>query len=428
MNVSLFNESVKNKQYEDAYEPWWSVYQTCPNANKAIYTQGAKIVEYLYNKTTDPAEKDRLRQLIMEMYDKRIKYFGDDARYPTAYILGQKALDYCSFFENDTLKKPAYEWLKQSVEGMKEKSQTAVLVKYVELSYGMYKADPNIHGEQFIADYALANGYLQTIAADPANKNAAIAQQQKEYIDNLFAASGAADCYKLDELFEKLVETEQANLEVMSKIMKLYKRVDCTESTIYFKAAAAVHKLQPTSESAAGCAKLSIMQDDLQRAIDYYKEAIALIDNTPAEERDADALQDKSNYQYNIALLSFRQSRYQEARTYALQSLEYPANQGRCYILIGLCYASSHPYSGSDYPAAKAAILNKTVYWVAVDKFQKAKQVDSSVAELASKYIIDYSRYFPTKEEIFDLPNEFGGGTFVVGGWINEKTTCRPAR
>ena len=25
VNVSLFHESVKNKQYADAYEPWWEV-------------------------------------------------------------------------------------------------------------------------------------------------------------------------------------------------------------------------------------------------------------------------------------------------------------------------------------------------------------------------------------------------------------------
>ena len=91
VNVSLFNESVKNKQYEDAYEPWWYVYQNCPNANKAVYTQGSKIIDWKYKNATTPEEKELLRQLILEMHDKRIKYFGDDPKYPTAYILGQKA-------------------------------------------------------------------------------------------------------------------------------------------------------------------------------------------------------------------------------------------------------------------------------------------------------------------------------------------------
>ena len=63
-----------------------------------------------------------------------------------------------------------------------------------------------------------------------------------------------------------------------------------------------------------------------------------------------------------------------------------------------------------------------------MDQFAKAKQVDPSVSGDADKLISMYSKYFPTKEEMFDLPNELGGSTFIVGGWINEKTVCRPAK
>ena len=84
INVSLFHESVKNKMYADAYGPWWEVYTTCPNANKSIYTDGAKIVEALYQATSDPAEKERLAKLAIEMQDKRIRFFGNDPKYPKA--------------------------------------------------------------------------------------------------------------------------------------------------------------------------------------------------------------------------------------------------------------------------------------------------------------------------------------------------------
>ena len=52
MNVSLFHEATKNKMFADAYNPWWEVYTTCPNANKSIYTDGAKIVEALFQATS----------------------------------------------------------------------------------------------------------------------------------------------------------------------------------------------------------------------------------------------------------------------------------------------------------------------------------------------------------------------------------------
>ena len=82
MNVSLFHEAVKNKMYADAYEPWLEVYTTCPNANKSIYSDGTKIIEALFQAASDPAEKERLAKLAIEMQDKRIRFFGNDPKYP----------------------------------------------------------------------------------------------------------------------------------------------------------------------------------------------------------------------------------------------------------------------------------------------------------------------------------------------------------
>ena len=420
INVSLFHESVKNKQYADAYEPWWEVYSTCPNANKSIYTDGAKILEALFEAATDQAEKDRLAKLAVEMQDKRIRFFGNDPKYPTAYILGEKGLAYIDFYGEEKLAE-AHDCLQKSVQGMGAKSKIQVLVKLVDASYAVYKKDPNGKAEQFIADYEMASNYLAALAADANNKNAEIAGKQKDYVDNIFAISGAADCSKLDEIYGAVVQENLSNLDMLQKIAKLYKRVRCTESDVYFAACESAHKLQPTQESAAGCASMSAKKGDYEGAIAYYDEAIKM---ATAENE----LEDVADYQYNVAVYYFANlKRYQDARKYAQASIATLTNlginkgQGRCYIIIGMCYAASRPY-GSD---AKGAILNKTVYWAAVDKFIKAKQVDPSVEATANEYISSYSRYFPTKEERFDLPNEFKGSTFYVGGWIGETTSIR---
>ena len=424
MNISLFNESVKNKQYQDAYNPWWSVYTTCPNANKVIYTKGLDVVEYMYNQATDPAEKDRFRNLALELCDKRIKYFGDDSRYPTAYILGQKGVEYCKYFPEDETKEKAYPWLKESVLGMGQKSQVSVLTKLAEVSYALYKSNPDKYGEQFLSDYSKVSDLLQVISKDPTNKSASIASQQKDYVDNLFAISGAADCSKLDEIYAEIVNANLNNLEELLKYIRLYKHVNCTESDVYFAASEAAHKLQPSEESAVGCAKMCMKKGDWRGAIAYYNEALSI-----DEASEDDGLEDNADYLFNTAYVYFdKLKNYSEARSYCRRALELDPNQGRCYILIGSCYAASKPYSTTDYPAAKAAILNKTVFWAAVDQFVRAKSVDPSVTADADKLIYMYSKYFPTKEEMFDLPNELGGSTFIVGGWINEKTVCRPAR
>ena len=420
MNVSLFHESVKNKMFADAYEPWYEVYTTCPNANKSIYSDGTKIVEALYQATSDPAEKERLAKLAIEMQDKRIRYFGNDPKYPTTYILGEKGLAYIDFF-GDTKLAEARECLQKSVAGMGSKSKVMVLVKLVDASYALYKQDPDNKAEQFIADYELASNALAEQAADHSNKNAEIAGKQKDYVDNIFAISGAADCSKLDEIYAAAVKDNINNLDMLQKIAKLYKRVRCTESEVYFAACAAAHKLQPTQESAAGCASMAAKKGDYEQAIAYYDQAIKLA-------MVEDELEDVADYQYNASVYcAMNLKKYAEARKYALASigtlsgLGINKGQGRCYIIIGMCYAQTQLY-GND---AKGQILNKTVFWAAVDKFKKAKQVDPSVEAAANEYINSYSKYFPTKEERFDLPNEFSGSTYFVGGWIGETTTIR---
>ena len=420
VNVSLFHESVKNKQYADAYEPWIEVYNTCPNANKSIYTDGAKIIEALYGATKDAAEKERLAKLAIELQDKRIRFFGNDPKYPKEYILGEKGMAYLDFY-GDTKYAEARECLQKSVAAMGAKSKVMVLVKLVDVSYALYKQDQEKLAEQFIADYELASNALAEQAADHANKNAEIAGKQKDYVDNIFAISGAADCSKLDEIYDAAVKDNQNNLDMLQKIAKLYKRVRCTESDVYFAACEAAHKLQPTDESAAGCASMAAKKGDYEQAIAYYDQAIKLA--TIEEE-----MEDVADYQYNASVYyAMNLNKYAEARKYALASANTLSNlginkgQGRCYIIIGMCYAQTQLY-GND---AKGKILNKTVFWAAVDKFKKAKQVDPSVEAAANEYINAYSKYFPTKEERFDLPNEFNGSTYFVGGWIGETTAIR---
>ncbi len=420
MNVSLFHEATKNKMFADAYNPWWEVYTTCPNANKSIYTDGAKIVEALFQATSDAAEKERLAKLAVEMQDKRIRYFGNDPKYPKAYILGEKGLAYVDFYGDAKLAE-ARECLRQSVDGMGANSKIMVLVKLADVSYALYKQDPDKYAEQFISDYEIASNTLGDQAAAPNNKNAEIAGKQKDYVDNIFAISGAADCAKLDELYWDDVRDNVNNLDMLQKIAKLYKRVRCTESDVYFAACEAAHKLQPTDESAAGCASMSAKKGDYAQAVDYYDQAIKLA-------MVEDELEDVADYQYNAAFYCYNNlKKFAEARKYAqasiatLSGLGISKGQGRCYIIIGMCYASTQLYPND----AKGRILNKTVYWAAVDKFVKAKQIDSSVEAQASEFINSYSRFYPTKEERFDLPGEFSGSTYYVGGWIGETTAIR---
>ena len=404
-NLSLFHESVKNGQYEEAYGFWLPVYQSRPDMNKAIYTDGAKILDYRYQQATDENVRKALRDSIMQLHDDRIKYF-DEARYPDTYVLGVKAMDYLTYFPEDELALPAYGWMKESVTALGAKAQITVLRKFVELSYNLYKSNADQYGDQFLADYQVASAALEQIAV-AGGKNAEHATSQKAYIDRLYAASGAADCGQMDQMYASVVAESASDLEKLGSIMKLYRRLGCTESDVYFAAAEHAHKLQPTSESAAGCAQMCIKKGDMDGALEYYKQALSLVTDN----------EDKADYLYRMANVYVALKNYQLGASYAQQSLDINAEDGRCYLLMGICYASAKIY---DDP-----ILARSVFWVACDMFAKAKVVDASCASDANKLIATYRQYFPSKEDVFFHKELNDGQPFRVGGWIGKTTTCR---
>lgn len=408
VNISLFNESAKNKQFADALGPWNAAYKDCPNANKVIYSRGRDIVLWELDQAKDDATYKKTFDKLMGMYDNRIKYFGTDERYPTPWILGIKGLDYIAKVKNDVLKKPAYEWLSKSVDGLNDKSEIAVLSNLVILSYGIYKAEPT-HAEKFIADYLKVNGILETLAASEEQKVSEPATQTKQALETLFAQSGAADCKTLDGIYKDKLVQNKTNKEFLNSVISFYRRVRCNESEVYFDAAVAVHKIDPTAESAAGCGAMSYKKGEFSNAIAFYDEATKLTTDKSL----------KADYQYTIAQILYKEmNNFPRAREYARNSLEFNPNNGSAYILIGIMYAKSKGIY--DDP-----VLSKTVYWVAVDKFVKAKQLDSSVTADANKLINTYSEYFPSKEDIFFQPQLQAGASFTVGGWIGETTTCR---
>ena len=63
-------------------------------------------------------------------------------------------------------------------------------------------------------------------------------------------------------------------------------------------------------------------------------------------------------------------------------------------------------------------------YFVIIDKLQRAKQVDPSVAEEANKLIGRYSAHTPQAKDLFMLGYK-AGDRITIGGWIGESTTIR---
>lgn len=416
-NLSLYRTYAKQNDFQSALEFWEIAYNECPAANLNLYIDGAKIRAWQVAQEKDPAKKMEKFQLLMQLYEQRAKYFGNNPKAPVPYIQGQKALDYFKFHPqgNSADKKPVYPWLKECIDW-----QTSCIEKGVSSQFN--PAWPNFfilasramlddenHREQFLSDYLQVCDLLDAkIAETPDTTVKARYRGFKSDIDALFVNSGVADCATLENMFGSQLEANKGNLDWLKKVVSVFKRARCTETETYFAASQYAHQLQPTAETAEGCAYMCIKKEDYKQAAAYLNEAISL---ETSEEKKAD-------YEYVAASALFAAKRYAEARDHALKAAQYRSGFADPYILIAKMYANS--VDQYDDPVTRRA-----VYWVAVDKLEKAKSVDPSTADDLNVLIAKYKEQFPTNEDVFMHPDVDDGKPYLVKGWINEKTIAR---
>ena len=132
--------------------------------------------------------------------------------------------------------------------------------------------------------------------------------------------------------------------------------------------------------------------------------------------------QDKVDDAYIFLAEAYKaQTNYPRARQMALKAAELNPGWGMPYLFIGDLYAISAKDCGDN------DLTKKVAYWAAVDKYYKAKKVDSELTEIANKKINTYKIYFPQTEVLF-FYNLNEGESYTVGCWINEATTIRAAK
>ena len=412
-NISLFVPYAKAGNFKDAYEFWKIVYDECPASTKDVYQYGVRIMGWKIAQEKDAAKKKALIDDLMAVYDKRVKYFGNDKRYGKDWIVSRKVQDYFGQTGENADYNLAYGWLKEIVNEKGENCEALGLSLFAFSSMKKMVADPNFK-EQYIQDYLVASNGLdaQIKAAQAANnkKEEDNLTAYKSGVDGQFANSGAADCETLQNLYAAKIEENKDNLDYLKETVSLLRRMRCQEIDAYFAASSYAYKLEPSAEAAVGMAKQAVKQKDFETALKYFEEAANL---------ETDEATKADDY-YSMALLSFEQNGYSKARQYCQKAIEINPNYGAAYLLIGKMYAST---AKSVYPGD--GVLARAVYYAALDKFEKGKQADTSVAEEAHSLISSYRAHLPSTEEIFMHPDLEKGKAFTIGGWIGERTTVR---
>jgi hypothetical protein len=409
MNLSLYSEfykqwkasGYKNASVNDAIGPWRKVYFGCPAARLGTYVDGVRMIKHFIRLQKDADAKNAYIDTLMMLYDSRIEHYGKEG-----FVLGRKGVDLYQLRVKDY--EEAFGILTKSVELEGDASYPDVIAFVMRATKKMI--DEGKIEEGIIFDnYDLCSKIIETniekYKDDP--KKLPNWENVRGNVDLIFEPF--ATCEAIIKIYTPKFQENPEDLKMLTKLTKLLDRKKCTDDPLYFDATVKLYDLDPSPESAYLIGKMLMKNQKWGEAIDYLKEGEQIDDS----ETRADC------YLY-IAECYRNLNSYSSARTYALKSANERPTDGNPYIMIGDMYAASKNCGSTD-------LEKKAVYWVAVDKYYRAKQVDPGVADIANDRIRSYSIYFPPKEDIF-FHNLNEGDEYVVECWINEKTKIRAAK
>ena len=416
---------------------WREVFLTGPRASQYTYTNGEKILDYLIRQ--NPKDKDAYIDTLCMLMDTRAKYFPTDPKTgmsQVASIMGRKGLLIYTYNKNRY--EEAYNVLKDAVALDPSQLQGAFIDAYFKATIDMVNNGKEekmtiINVYQELTD--VLDGNIKVYAeketqllearanAEESNDADAVAGFDKQIekneksiynykgvksnIDNLFQPY--ASCDDLIKVFSaKMAETPN-DIVLLKRITTILDKKDCTDSKLFLDASKNLYALEPSPEAAYN---IGIQEFKNQK----YGEAAKYFDQATASENN-----DRVYRAYrNLAFCYQNMNNFGKAREAARKASQVDPTAGEPYLIIAQLYAESSKQFSGD-------IESKAVFWVAVDKCVKAKQIDPSVADRANGLISIYSQHYPSTETIF-FNDYTEGQPFTVGGWINESTTIRAAK
>ena len=415
-NQNIFDPYARANNFQEAYPTWKETYDECPSFHLNLYIHGAKIINWQISNETDQAKIEALIEDLMTLYDNRIKFFGDHPSKRKDRIIAEKAGDYNQLKGEKTDYALIYKWTGEAIEDFGNSTNAVAISLYMFASLKLMQNDMEQYKAQYVADFLkcseLFNAQIEAAkAANNATEEENILKHKTD-LEKTFASSGAADCDILQSIYATKIEENKDNIEFLKETLILLQRVNCTEIDAFLAASEYAHIIAPTAASAQGLGHKAYREKDNEAAEKYYTQAIELSDDPEV----------KAALYYNLATIAFNQNSMVKAKQLSLKSIGENPNYGKSYILIGRCYADAKNFYPDD------PVLSQLVYIAAVDKFERARQVDPSIADEARKLIATYSQYFPTGGDIFMHPSIKEGENYTIGGWIGETVKVRAAK
>ncbi|MDW3197181.1 MAG: hypothetical protein R8G66_32690 [Cytophagales bacterium] len=387
---ALFVDLVKSGQYHEAVAPHDWLLENTPDLSASLYQYGARIYEGLVDKEADEVQKAAYQVKALEMYDLRIKYFGEEA-----YVLNRKVIPAYKFYRKEkTRYAELYDLFNKAFELNQNDFFDNSLVAFMDVVRRYKLTGGEVSDEKAIEIYTAIISVLDHKRGqvnDPAKLDR-IADQ----VDRVFAGTiGELNCDLVEHIFgTKFHETRDVKLS--KKIFQLMLKGKCTDRPLAFEVAKVIHEEDPSFGIAKFLGNSAVQQGDQEAALTFYTQAISLTEDNLK----------KADIYMNLARMDAQDGRRVAARKNARKSLAFDPSSKEAYTLIGNLYMQSF----EDCKKGEKRTHDYAIFIAAHKMFELAGDVENAM---------NVMQYFPSMQDIFN--DEYQEGQiYEVGCWINE--------
>ncbi len=412
----LYRDNLKLNNLDKAFEQWKQVYEVAPAADgkrNTVYSDGIYFYEFFIRQTQDKATKEQYIDAVFEMYDQL------EACYPEGgYVNARRAFDYYYKYPDRKSKLEIYELFKQAIEEDGMKTNDFVINPFTSLLVELYQEEKISEAEakkyeQFIRNI-IPEG-LKNCKAPYCERWEIVEEYAPERLRAFESEKGFYDCQYYKETYFPYFESAPTDCDTVILVFSRLRWGGCPDDDPQMARLIAVGNDECAPEPVItnyGKGLDALRNARYSEAVEFFRLSV----------EDADDAETKANRLMLISKVYYAHLRnFPEARKWALRAASARSGWGEPYILIGKLYASSGPLCGSG-----RGWESQKVVWPAIDMWNKAKSVDSSVAREANRNIANYRQYMPSREDIFQRGLK-EGSSFYVGCWIQESTTIRAA-
>lgn len=419
-NYNIYRDRIKSKNFKEAYPLWKNVYETAPKANGRIdyvFRDGLKIYTDFIKNTSDTILQAKYVDTMAMIYEKALICFPEKK----SYYLSKQGFEYYYKYKDRATDEEIYKMLKTAVLADGKESRVSTIIPLSSLNYRLYSGD-KIDSEDARKVLENVNDIVSHNVENTENKKekdawVQVEQFTSELSDRYENKKGFYDCNYFIEKYYAEYDANKSDCDLIEDLYRKLRRAGCEKENEKLVTLGNAYKSgcqEPTIDPDLKEGREALESDQYQKAINAYQRYVNK--NTDPEK--------KARFLMRIAKIHYAHTRrFSKARAAAREAMKYKSNWGAPLILIGKLYASSGSLCGPG-----TGFDSQVVTWPAIDKWNEAKRVDSSVSTQANKLIRRYEVYMPSKADIFSRPTVKQGGIFKVKCWIQETTKVRAAK